>query len=116
MAPASMSARARPMLPAPASALQGALLAWYDRSRRELPWRAVPGAASRPYHVLVSEIMLQQTTVATVKGRFAGFVARFPDLATLAAAPLDDVLHAWQGLGYYRRARALHELACAVVE
>jgi A/G-specific adenine glycosylase len=66
--------------------------------------------------VLVSELMLQQTTVATVLGRFPAFVDRFPTLHALAAAPLDEVLHAWQGLGYYRRARALHAAARAVTE
>lgn len=92
------------------------LLAWYDGARRELPWRAAPGERADPYRVLVSEVMLQQTTVATVRPRYAAFVARFPDLAALAAAPLDDVLHAWQGLGYYRRARGLHAAARAAVE
>jgi A/G-specific adenine glycosylase len=92
------------------------LLAWYDGTRRELPWRAPPGERAEPYHVLVSEVMLQQTTVATVRPRYAAFLARFPDLAALAAAPLDDVLHAWQGLGYYRRARGLHAAAKATVE
>lgn len=91
------------------------LLAWYDGARRTLPWRAPPGERAEPYHVLVSEVMLQQTTVATVRSRYADFLARFPDLATLAAAPLDDVLHAWQGLGYYRRARGLHAAARAAV-
>jgi A/G-specific adenine glycosylase len=87
------------------------LLAWYDRTRRVLPWRALPGHRMDPWAVLVSEIMLQQTTVATVKGRFAGFLARFPTPTALAGASMDEVLHAWQGLGYYRRARALK--ACA---
>ena len=99
----------------PACALRGELLAWYDRARRDLPWRAAPGERPDPWHVLVSELMLQQTTVATVRGRFQPFLARFPTLASLAAAPLDDVLHAWQGLGYYRRARSLHACAQAVV-
>jgi A/G-specific adenine glycosylase len=89
------------------------LLDWYDRHRRSLPWRAAPGQRPEPYHVLLSEVMLQQTTVATVAGRFEGFLARFPSLTALAAAAQADVLHAWQGLGYYRRARALH--ACARV-
>lgn len=100
--------------PPPAADIEralAALLAWYDQNRRTLPWRAEPGAASDPYAVLVSEIMLQQTTVETVKGRYAAFLQRFPTVEALAAAPLDDVLHAWQGLGYYRRARGLH--ACA---
>ena len=87
------------------------LLAWYDRHRRTLPWRAAPGAAADPYHVWLSEIMLQQTTVATVGPYFAKFLKRWPDVGALAAAQLDDVLHAWAGLGYYARARNLH--ACA---
>ena len=98
-----------------AGELRPALLEWYDRARRDLPWRARPGEAADPWRVLVSELMLQQTTVATVRSRFAPFLARFPTLAALARAPLDDVLHAWQGLGYYRRARALHACAQAVV-
>ncbi len=113
------STAARPPSPAvalPAAELRRALLAWYDRARRDLPWRARPGERADPYAVLVSEVMLQQTTVATVRPRFAAFMARFPDVATLAAAPLEDVLHEWQGLGYYRRARALHAAAQAVVE
>ncbi|MGI9449777.1 MAG: A/G-specific adenine glycosylase [Geminicoccaceae bacterium] len=93
-----------------------ALLAWYDDHRRDLPWRAGPGMASDSYHVLVSELMLQQTTVATVRRRFAPFIQRFPTLSALAAASEADVLHAWQGLGYYRRARALHACARKVVE
>ncbi|MFZ1429977.1 MAG: A/G-specific adenine glycosylase [Geminicoccaceae bacterium] len=100
----------------PTAALRSSLLAWYDGARRALPWRALPGARPDPWRVLVSELMLQQTTVATVRGRFEPFMARFPDLPSLAAAPLDDVLHAWQGLGYYRRARSLHACAKAVVE
>jgi A/G-specific adenine glycosylase len=90
------------------------LLAWYDRHRRPLPWRAGPGRHPDPYHVLLSEMMLQQTTVATVAARFDGFLARFPSLTALAVAAPADVLHAWQGLGYYRRARALHACAEAV--
>ena len=111
-----MRATPTPAIAAPVPALRDALLAWYDRARRDLPWRALPGAAADPWAVLVSELMLQQTTVATVRARFAPFLDRFPTLASLAAAPLDDVLHAWQGLGYYRRARALHACARAVVE
>ena len=90
------------------------LLDWYDRHRRPLPWRAAPGRRPEPYHVLLSEVMLQQTTVATVAARFEAFLARFPSLTALAAAAPEDVLHAWQGLGYYRRARALHALARVV--
>ena len=93
-----------------------ALLAWYDRQRRDLPWRAPPGERPDPYRVWLSEIMLQQTTVATVAPYFDRFVARFPSLRGLAAASLDEVLHLWQGLGYYARARNLHSCARAVVE
>jgi A/G-specific adenine glycosylase len=92
------------------------LLAWYDAHRRALPWRAAAGEAPSPYRVLLSEFMLQQTTVATVTPRFAAFLARFPTLEALAAADERDVLHAWQGLGYYRRARALHACARTIVE
>jgi A/G-specific adenine glycosylase len=92
------------------------LLAWYDRHRRELPWRAPPGERTEPYRVWLSEIMLQQTTVAAVGPYFAAFLERWPTVEALAAAPLDDVLHAWQGLGYYARARNLHACARAVVE
>lgn len=99
----------------PSAELRRDLLGWYDAARRELPWRARPGEPADPYAVLVSELMLQQTTVATVMGRFGPFMARFPSLAALAAAPLEAVLHAWQGLGYYRRARALHACAQAVM-
>jgi A/G-specific adenine glycosylase len=93
-----------------------ALLVWYDRHRRDLPWRALPGQAADPYRVWLSEIMLQQTTVVTVAGYFDRFVARFPDIRALAATSLDEVLHLWQGLGYYARARNLHACARAVVE
>src|SRR5579872_129232 len=91
------------------------LLAWYDRHRRDLPWRAAPGERADPYRVWLSEIMLQQTTVPAVGPYFARFVARWPDVSALAAAPLDDILHQWQGLGYYARARNLHACAGAVV-
>ena len=90
------------------------LLAWYDRHRRVLPWRAKPGEAIDPYRVWLSEIMLQQTTVKTVGPYFARFLARWPDVGALAAAPLDDVLRLWAGLGYYARARNLHACAIAV--
>jgi len=95
------------------AALGNTLLAWYDRHRRTLPWRAAPGKPVDPYRVWISEIMLQQTTAAAVGPYFARFLERWPDLAALARAPLDEVLHAWQGLGYYARARNLH--ACARV-
>ncbi|MFQ5983988.1 MAG: A/G-specific adenine glycosylase [Alphaproteobacteria bacterium] len=87
------------------------LLAWYDRHRRDLPWRAPPRVRPDRYRVWLSEVMLQQTTVAAVVPYFQAFVDRWPDLEDLAAAPLDDVLHTWQGLGYYARARRLHECA-----
>ncbi len=87
------------------------LLAWYDRHRRRLPWRALPGATTDPYRVWLSEIMLQQTTVAAVGPYFEAFLRRWPGVADLAAAGLDEVLHAWQGLGYYARARNLHRCA-----
>ena len=93
-----------------------ALLAWYDRHRRNLPWRAPPGIHPDPYRVWLSEIMLQQTTVATVGPYFDRFVTRWPDISALAAASLDEVLQLWQGLGYYARARNLHACARMVVE
>src|SRR5580698_5900755 len=93
-----------------------ALLAWYDRHRRKLPWRAPPGERAEPYRVWLSEIMLQQTTVKAVAPYYARFLARWDDVGALAAAPLDDVLKAWAGLGYYARARNLHACARAVVE
>src|ERR1700681_4926143 len=92
------------------------LLAWYDRHRRVLPWRAPPGRRADCYHVWLSEIMLQQTTVKTVGPYYIRFLSRWPDLAALAAAPLEEVLKAWAGLGYYARARNLHACARAVVE
>ncbi len=92
------------------------LLAWYDRHRRVLPWRARAGRRADPYAVWLSEIMLQQTTVKTVGPYYAKFLTRWPTVAALAAAPLDDVLRAWAGLGYYARARNLHACARAVVE
>ena len=88
------------------------LLAWYDRHQRQLPWRAPPGRASDPYRVWLSEIMLQQTTVKAVGPYFEKFTARWPTVAALGSASLDDVLRMWAGLGYYSRARNLH--ACAV--
>ena len=90
------------------------LLDWYDAHRRRLPWRALPGEAADPYRVWLSEIMLQQTTAATVAPYFESFLRRWPDVAALAAADLDAVLHAWQGLGYYARARNLHRCAAMV--
>ncbi|MEM9496090.1 MAG: A/G-specific adenine glycosylase [Pseudomonadota bacterium] len=96
------------------------VLAWYDKNARALPWRVGPsetkrGARPDPYRVWLSEIMLQQTTVATVTPRFHDFLEQWPTVEALAAAPLDDVLGAWAGLGYYARARNLHACAQAVV-
>lgn len=99
-----------------APAMSDRLLDWYDRHRRHLPWRAAPGEVADPYRVWLSEIMLQQTTVATVGPYFRDFVGRWPTVSDLAAADLDAVLHAWQGLGYYARARNLHRCAAEVVE
>jgi A/G-specific adenine glycosylase len=92
-----------------------ALLDWYDRHRRRLPWRAEPGQTTDPYRVWLSEIMLQQTTVAAVIPYYESFVSRFPTVEALAAANLDEVLSRWAGLGYYARARNLHACARAVV-
>lgn len=92
------------------------LLAWYDRHRRIMPWRAVAGRRPDPYHVWLSEIMLQQTTVATVKSYFDVFVSRWPTVHDLADADLDSILQAWAGLGYYARARNLHRCAIRIVE
>jgi len=101
-----------PQPPAPPQASD--LLAWYDRHRRDLPWRARPGETADPYRVWLSEIMLQQTTVAAVGPYYARFLARFPTVAALAAAPQEEVMAAWAGLGYYARARNLHACAKAV--
>ncbi|WP_137787683.1 A/G-specific adenine glycosylase [Sphingomonas sp. 3P27F8] len=87
------------------------MLTWYDVHRRDLPWRAAPGERADPYRVWLSEVMLQQTTVATVGPRFAAWVARWPDIASLAAADEADVMAAWAGLGYYARARNLVKAA-----
>ena len=93
-----------------------ALLAWYESERRHLPWRAPPRARQDPYKVWLSEIMLQQTTVKAVLPRYALFLRRWPDVQALARAELGEVLAAWAGLGYYARARNLHECARVVVE
>ena len=91
------------------------LLEWYDRHRRRLPWRPLPGVRADPYGVWLSEIMLQQTGVKTVKPYFEKFLARWPDVEALGRASLDDVLRMWAGLGYYSRARNLHACAVAVL-
>ncbi len=93
------------------SACADLLLEWYDRHRRRLPWRALPGATPDPYAVWLSEIMLQQTTVTAVKPYYENFLAKWPAVRALAEAPVEDVMKAWAGLGYYSRARNLH--ACA---
>jgi A/G-specific adenine glycosylase len=88
------------------------LLAWYDSNQRDLPWRR----SADPYRIWLSEIMLQQTRVAAVLQHYKAFLARFPTVRKLAAAPLESVLAAWSGLGYYRRARSLHRAAQQIVE
>jgi A/G-specific adenine glycosylase len=95
----------------PTDTLAAALLAWYDRAARDLPWRGI----TDPYAIVVSEVMLQQTQVETVKRYYGRFLQRLPDFAALAAAPPDEVMALWQGLGYYRRARGLQALAQAVM-
>ncbi|MGD9816449.1 MAG: A/G-specific adenine glycosylase [Hyphomonadaceae bacterium] len=86
------------------------MLSWYDQAGRDLPWRVRAGRAD-PYRVWLSEVMLQQTTAAAVAPRYRDFLARWPTVAALAAAPREDVLAAWAGLGYYARARNLHAAA-----
>ncbi|MBL4845350.1 MAG: A/G-specific adenine glycosylase [Planctomycetes bacterium] len=100
-----------PTQPSPA-ALAPPLVAWFREHARELPWRH---EVRDPYRVWVSEVMLQQTQVATVTRYYEPFLERFPDVSTLAAADEDEVLAAWQGLGFYRRARNLHKAAQQVV-
>jgi A/G-specific adenine glycosylase len=114
MSLSAAAARRKQAAPAAPADPAVALLAWYDRHRRDLPWRAGPHQASDPYRVWLSEIMLQQTTVKAVGPCFVKFVARWPDVEALADAALDDVLRAWAGLGYYSRARNLHACAVAV--
>ncbi len=94
-----------------------ALLVWFDRHRRELPWRVVQDGAERPdgYRVWVSEIMLQQTRVETVIPYYDRFLARYPTVGALAAADVEDLLAVWSGLGYYRRARQMHAAAAEIV-
>lgn len=109
------------MTPAPVSVqglspsvLSDSLLAWYDAERRHLPWRYAPGVAADPYRVWLSEVMLQQTTVAAVIPYFNAFLARWPTVTDLAAAEDEAVMAAWAGLGYYARARNLLKCARAV--
>ena len=98
--------------PASKSDLAARIVAWQrTQGRRGLPWQGVRD----PYRVWLSEVMLQQTQVSTALAYYERFVARYPDVASLAAAPLDDVLALWSGLGYYSRARHLHRCAQTVV-
>ncbi len=120
-----LAARPRPgknggMIPHEATPPAAALLEWYDRHARRLPWRIGPreraaGVVPDPYRVWLSEVMLQQTTVTAVKPYYEGFLERWPSVADLAAAPAEEVMKAWAGLGYYSRARNLKACAEAVV-
>jgi A/G-specific adenine glycosylase len=101
------------LAPQKRAALVKRLLGWYDANRRRLPWRALASETPDPYRVWLSEIMLQQTTVATVGPYFHNFLKRWPTMKALAEAPVEEVMSAWAGLGYYSRARNLH--ACAKV-
>lgn len=92
------------------------ILDWYDRNRRKLPWRAEPWEKPNPYHVWLSEIMLQQTTVAAVIPYFLRFIDKWPDVESLAAAESEEIMHEWAGLGYYARARNLHKCAKVIAE
>src|SRR5262245_5377625 len=112
---AMVQSRKRADAPRTAGPSPAHLLAWYDRHRRRLPWRALPGETPDPYRVWLSEIMLQQTTVKAVAPYFIRFLTRWPDVRALAAPRLADVLKLWAGLGYYARARNLHACAQAVV-
>lgn len=113
--PTVTAGRTRQPNPPAINRLRRSLLAWYASHQRRLPWRCPPTATPNPYHVLVSEMMLQQTQVATVTGYFHRFVHQFPTIEALAAAPEQRVLRHWQGLGYYRRARYLHAAAGKIV-
>ena len=95
-----------------AARIRRGLLGWFDRNRRDLPWRRT----SDPYQIWLSEVMLQQTQVATVVPYYRRFLKRFPTVRVLAAAELDEVLRLWAGLGYYARARSLHRAALRVVD
>jgi len=95
----------------PAKEIQNRLLGWYDQNKRDLPWRV----STHPYSVWISEIMAQQTRIATLLPYYERFIKRFPTVFDLAAAPEDDVLKAWEGLGYYSRARNLRNAAQRIV-
>jgi len=92
------------------------ILDWFDLNQRSFPWRATGGEDPNSYWVWLSEIMLQQTNTTTVQPYFLDFIKRWPTVNDLASAKLDQVLHAWQGLGYYARARNLHKCAKIIVE
>ncbi len=115
MPPELLASRAGPAAdgaaPRRAAALRRRLLSWYRRHRRPMPWRGIQD----PYRIWVSEVMLQQTQVATARPFYQSFIARFPTLEALSRAPEASVLAAWAGLGYYRRARHLREAARIVV-
>ena len=115
MTPPAIAKTRRREAASDASGRPALLLAWYDRHRRVLPWRPPAGRRPDPYAVWLSEIMLQQTGVKTVGPYFERFRARWPDVAALGRASLDDVLRMWAGLGYYSRARNLHACAVAVL-
>src|SRR6056297_3574153 len=102
----------RKKLPFPPETVSEKLLAWYGRHGRDLPWRQTRD----PYRIWLSEIMLQQTTVAAVIPYYERFLERFPDVKSLAGAPQESVLELWAGLGYYSRARNLCQAARRVVE
>jgi A/G-specific adenine glycosylase len=112
----SDTAAATSFVDLPPETLSARLLDWYDHHHRQLPWRSEPGETADPYHVWLSEIMLQQTTVAAVGKFFRRFIELWPSVHDLAAAPRDDVLAEWAGLGYYARARNLHACAKMVSE
>ncbi|MBI1954333.1 MAG: A/G-specific adenine glycosylase [Proteobacteria bacterium] len=96
--------------------IQHVLLHWYDTYQRHFPWRATSAQKLDPYYTLLSEIMLQQTTVTTVIPYFEQFTEKFPTIQELAKASLDEIYHIWQGLGYYKRAFNLHKCAKLIVE
>jgi A/G-specific adenine glycosylase len=98
------------------SAIRNAMIHWYDNHRRDLPWRSNPDEKPNPYHVWMSEIMLQQTTVGAVKSYFENFISIWPTIENLAAAKQEDVMREWAGLGYYSRARNLHKCAQVIVD
>ena len=98
------------------STLRERLLDWYFTIKRQMPWRAKIGETPNPYHVLVSEFMLQQTSVQTVIPYFERFIVRFPSIEELATASIDDVYALWQGLGYYSRAKNLHKSATQICD